>query len=120
MSRVGHQPDFKISIDDADTPAVVRVEGDLDSFTAAQLREELAGAVAYEATIIDLGEVPFVDSSGLGALVGGVRRMREAGRSVAICSARPGVRRLLGMTGFDRLVPVAGSPAEARGLVAEQ
>ena len=120
MSRVGQQADFRISIDDDDVPAFIQVEGELDSTTAAQLREQLAGAVGYEATVIDLRDVAFVDSAGLGALVGGVRRIREAGRSVAICCTRPSVRRLLGMTGFDRLVPVASSPAEARSLVAEQ
>jgi anti-sigma B factor antagonist len=117
MTRVGQQPGFRISIADDDVPAVVRVEGELDSFSAAQLREHLAAAVAYEATVIDMEEVAFVDSSGLGALVGGVRRMREAGRRVALCCTRPSVGRLLAMTGVDRLVPVAGSLSEARSLV---
>lgn len=120
MDRVGQPADFRISTAEDDGAAIVRMEGELDSFSAARLREELAGAVAYEATIIDMREVPFVDSSGLGALVGGLRRIREAGRGVALCCTRPSVRRLLAMTGVDRLVPVTGSPVEARGLVDEQ
>ena len=120
MTRLGQEPEFRISIADDDVPAVVRVEGELDSFSAPQLREHLAAAVAYEATVIDMQEVAFVDSSGLGALVGGVRRMREAGRGVALCCTRPSVCRLLAVTGVDRLVPVASSPAEARSLIAEQ
>jgi anti-sigma B factor antagonist len=120
MTPAGQQADFKISTSDIDGPTVVRMEGELDSFSAAQVREELAGAVAYEATIIDMREVAFVDSAGLGALVGGLRRIREAGRGVALCCPRPSVRRLLAMTGVDRLVPIADSPTEARTLVAEQ
>jgi anti-anti-sigma factor len=120
MTPVGQPADFRISTTDDEEPAVLRLEGELDSFSAAQLREELAGAVAYQTTIIDMRDVPFVDSAGLGALVGGLRRIREAGRGVALCCPAPSVRRLLTMTGVDRLVPVAGSPAEARSLLAEQ
>ena len=120
MTRVGQQADFRISTEGDDVPAVVRMEGELDSFSAAQLREELAGAVAYEATIMDMREVAFVDSAGLGALVGGLRRIREAGRGVALCCTRPSVRRLLAMTGVDRLVLITDSQAEARRLLVEQ
>lgn len=118
MSGVPQQTDFRISTSDDELPAVVRVEGELDSFTAAQLREHLAGVVENEAVVIDLCEVAFIDSSGLGALVGGVRRIREAGRGVAICCTRPSVLRLLDVTGFDRLVPVVSTRTDARILLA--
>ncbi len=67
---------------------------------------------------MDIREVPFVDSAGLGALVGGIRRLREAGTSVALCCNTPSVRRLLAVTGFDRMVPIIGTLAEAEEAIA--
>ena len=57
--------------------------------------------------LIDLSSVPFMDSAGLGALIGGgIRRAREAGGDVAVACSRPTLTRLLHTTGFDRIVPV--------------
>ena len=47
-----------------------------------------------------------MDSAGLGALIGGIRRAREAGGEVAVACSRPTLTRLLHTTGFDRIVPV--------------
>ena len=60
-----------------------------------------------------MSEVPFVDSAGLGALIGGIRRAREAGGDVAVCCNRPTLVRLLHTTGFDRIVTVTDTLAEA-------
>ena len=47
-----------------------------------------------------------MDSAGLGALIGGIRRTREAGGDVAVACSRPTLTRLLHTTGFDRIVAV--------------
>ncbi len=47
-----------------------------------------------------------MDSAGLGALIGGIRRAREAGGDVAVACSRPTLTRLLHTTGFDRIVSV--------------
>lgn len=103
--------------DDRD-PSVIRVEGDLDSFMAAGLREGFGRVIGRAGTIVDIREVPFVDSSGLGALLGGIRRVREAGGTVALCCTRPSVLRLLAITGVDRAVAVTESPDEAGTVIA--
>ena len=72
-----------------------------------------AGSPTAEALLIDLSDVPFMDSAGLGALIGGIRRTREAGGEVAVACSRPSLTRLLHTTGFDRIVPVAESVDEA-------
>ena len=55
---------------------------------------------------LDASSVPFMDSAGLGALIGGIRRAREAGGDVAVACSRSTLTRLLHTTGFDRIVPV--------------
>ena len=63
--------------------------------------------------LIDLSEVPFMDSAGLGALIGGIRRAREAEGDVSVACSRPTLTRLLHTTGFDRIEPVTETVADA-------
>ncbi len=108
---------FSVVVDDIADPAVIRVAGELDSFSACELRKGIADVLGREGTIIDIRDVPFFDSAGLGAIVGGIRRLREAGASVALCCTRSSVLRLLLMTGLDLIVAITDSPAEARGVI---
>lgn len=61
--------------------------------------------------------MPFIDSAGLGALIGGIRRIRELGGRVAISCPRAGMLRLFHTTGFDRIAPVAPSVVGAAELL---
>jgi anti-sigma B factor antagonist len=93
--------------------AICRPVGELDSATAPQLREALAGDPPARRLIIDLSGVPFTDSAGLGALIGGIRRIREAGGDVAIGGAQPAVLSVLRTAGFDRILPIHATYEEA-------
>ena len=92
---------------------VCRPVGELDAFTVSQFRQALAEMASSPQLIIDMSAVPFVDSAGLGALIGGIRRARELGGDVAVACNRPTLVRLLRTTGFDRIVTVAESVQEA-------
>ena len=92
---------------------ICRPVGELDSFTVSQFRQALAEMASPGCLLIDLSGVPFVDSAGLGALIGGIRRSRELGGQVAVACSRPNLVRLLHSTGFDRIVTVADTVAEA-------
>lgn len=76
-------------------------------------RQALAEVSDSSCLVIDLSAVPFVDSAGLGALIGGIRRTRERGGRVAVACSRPTLLRLLRNTGFDRIVTVAETVSEA-------
>ena len=97
---------LEIHVDRADEYTVCRPEGELDAYTVGQFREALRELSSEPRLLIDLSGVPFLDSAGLGALIGGVRRAREGGGDVAVCCARPAVSRLLHTTGFDRVAAV--------------
>jgi anti-sigma B factor antagonist len=105
---------LEIKVDQADDYTVCRPAGELDAFTVGHFRESLTELGVGGRLLIDLTGVPFLDSAGLGALIGGVRRAREAGGDVAVFGARPAVARLLHTTGFDRVASVADSERDAR------
>jgi anti-sigma B factor antagonist len=102
-----------IQIDSADGYTICRPVGELDAFTVSQFRQALAQLASNERLLIDMSGVPFVDSDGLGALIGGIRRARELGGDVAVSCSRPTLTRLLRTTGFDRIVTVTETVEEA-------
>lgn len=104
---------LEIHVDQTGEYTVCRPVGELDAFTVGQFRETLTELGGDRRLVIDLSGVPFLDSAGLGALIGGVRRSREAGGDVAVYGARPAVARLLHTTGFDRVASVSESEEEA-------
>ncbi len=102
-----------IQIDANEGYTLCRPVGELDAFTVSQFRQALAQLATSSRLLIDMSAVPFVDSAGLGALIGGIRRARELGGDVAVSCSRPTLTRLLRTTGFDRIVTVAGTVEEA-------
>lgn len=109
---------LEIKVDQSGGYTVCRPIGELDAFTVGQFRETLTELGGGQRLLIDLSGVPFLDSAGLGALIGGVRRSREAGGDVAVYGARPAVARLLHTTGFDRVASVSDSEQEAAAALA--
>lgn len=94
---------------------VLRPEGDLDVYTVGSLRDAI-GTMIDDGTphvVVDLDGVPFMDSSGLGALMGGVRRLREAGGDLAIACTREQHLKLFTITGFGEGVSIAPTVEEA-------
>jgi len=90
--------------------SVAEVTGDIDMSTVAGLRNRLFGlADGGESLIIDLNRVTFIDSAGLGVLIGAARRAGQHGASLhAVCS-RPQTRKLLWLTGVDRRIPLSAT-----------
>ncbi len=95
--------------------AVLQVTGEVDVYNAPALREQVRELAAKGAVhlIADLGRVDFIDSTGLGALVGGVKRLREAGGSLALAISTPRILRIFQLTGLTKALAVQPSVADA-------
>ncbi len=111
---------LEIHIEETDSYTLCRPSGELDAYTVGTFREALSRLAGQSQLLIDLSEVPFMDSAGLGALIGGIRRAREADGAVAVACSRPALTRLLHTTGFDRIVPVTESVEDAEDALAEE
>lgn len=98
--------------------SVVAVRGEIDLHTAPQLRERLVALVEDGASrvVVDLTEVGFMDSSGLGVLVGLLKRVRESGGQLAVVCGEGTVLKVLSITGLDQVIPVSASLDEATGV----
>ncbi|MCE5237243.1 STAS domain-containing protein [bacterium] len=90
--------------------------GELDAYTGPQLREELAEAVADGARwlVLDMSRVEYIDSVGLGIIVGAAKRTVEQGGNLAVVAARPNVLRVFEISGTRELLNVVETLDEAR------
>ena len=101
------QPSFAIAVERrAGGAAVLSVAGELDLATAGQLRRtvgDLMGMGTRQVTV-DLAEVGFIDSTGLGAILWAEHRLQAVGGDLAAVHCCPPVQRAFGLAGLGRLV----------------
>ena len=95
--------------------AVVTLTGRLDLLSAPQVKTRLAEEVAAgrKKIVVDLGDVSFIDSSGLGALIGGLKAARVAGGDLRIARATEQAQVILRLTTLDRVMKPYGGLDEA-------
>jgi len=105
--------DLDITVRSERGAVIAAVTGEIDISTVARLRERLFELADSGGTlIVDLNRVTFIDSAGLGALVGTARRVAAHGGSLHAICAQEQPRRLLWMTGVDRRIPLAATVDE--------
>ena len=103
-------------VDDVRTDlAIIRVVGRLNMVTAPRLRDLVAEAVASGRSrlVVDLAAVEFMDSSGLGALIGALKTTRQAGGDLRIAAAGEQVSMVLQLSNVDRILKPYGSADDA-------
>lgn len=82
---------------------VLALSGDVDLASASDLRMLLVELGGSAPAFVDLAELEFIDSTGLGVLVGALRGLRAAGGDLRIAGARAGIARVLSVTGLNRV-----------------
>jgi anti-sigma B factor antagonist len=90
-----------------DGVAVVRLAGRLDMGSADLLKRRVASLVGegHTRVAVDLRGVEFIDSSGLGALISGLKSTRSAGGDLRIAAPNEQTRMVLSLTGMERVLP---------------
>lgn len=89
--------------------ASVVVVGEVDVSNAGSLRaavDEVLGAEGVESIDVDMSSVPYIDSTGIGVLVGSAHKAHDAGVAFALVGAQDNVVRILGMLGVDEVINV--------------
>jgi anti-sigma B factor antagonist len=94
---------------------VIEVAGEIDVYTAPRLREQIVQLVdegKYH-LIVDMENVEFLDSTGLGVLVGGLKRVRAHDGSLHLVCTQERILKIFRITGLTKVFPLHGSVAEA-------
>jgi anti-sigma B factor antagonist len=94
---------------------VISLAGEVDLYTAPELKQELLNAIAGGAkeVVVDFTDTTFIDSTTLGVLVGGVKRLRPNGGRLSIVCSDPNIIKIFEITGLDRVFPIYPTRAEA-------
>ncbi|HUR48323.1 MAG TPA: STAS domain-containing protein [Acidimicrobiales bacterium] len=112
---MGESTAFDVQVEAGGDETTVSVSGELDAYTAPQLRkildEIIDGSVA--SVVVDLRSTSFIDSTGLGVLVGAARKARSHDGELIVDSPAHSVHRVLQITGLTLSIPVRNAPAEA-------
>jgi anti-sigma B factor antagonist len=116
-------PQFSLSEENLDEQRhVVAVTGEIDLFTAPELKAVLSEAVEAGRTriVVDLTETSFLDSTALGVLIGAVKRLRSRDGVLTIVNTDPNIAKTFEITGLDQIFTIRPTRDEAiRALDAE-
>jgi anti-sigma B factor antagonist len=104
--------DFEITSFESGRWLVVQPSGEIDMVNAPTLRAALV-EFDRDHVIVDLSNVEFIDSTGLGVLVGAAARARKRDGEMRVVCPRPGIRKVFAITGLDAVFMIAADLAEA-------
>jgi anti-sigma B factor antagonist len=85
---------------------VLAPSGVIDSSSVWVFRQAVADLPQGAPVVVDLHAVAFIDSAGLGALIGAIRRVRQLGGDLNLAAPRPSIKRVLSTTGLNRLADI--------------
>ena len=99
---------------------VIELGGEVDLYTAPEFKERLLQLIEEGKTriVVDLTKATFIDSTTLGVLVGGVKRLRPSGGSLALVCSDQNILKIFEITGLDRVFPIHSSRDEALSALA--
>lgn len=86
---------------------LIRLEGELDHHTAEELRSKVTTVLEKQKSkhiILNLEGLSFMDSSGLGVILGRYKQLQSIGGEMVVCSISPSVKRLFDMSGLFKII----------------
>lgn len=119
VSKEPTEVKLSVSMTERDDVVIVTVAGEVDVYTAPQLRSALEERVAagQNKIVVDLQEVGFLDSTGLGVLVGQLKVLRKVEGTLQVVCSDERILRLFGITGIDQILSVHKSLDSALAAV---
>lgn len=93
----------------------ISLAGEVDVYTSPQLKQRLVAAIDGGCldVVVNLQELEFIDSSGLGVLVSSLRRVKEQGGTMRLVCSKESILKIFRITGLDKVFPIFVSVEEA-------
>ena len=103
-----------------DSTHVIELGGEVDLYTAPEFKERMVELIedGKKRIVVDLSSATFIDSTTLGVLVGGVKRLRPGGGSLALVCTDQNITKIFEITGLDRVFAIHESREEALSALA--
>src|SRR6059036_2906617 len=116
-------PEFALTEDPLDADRhVVAVRGEIDLFTAPELKQKLTDAIegGKSRIVVDLTDTTFLDSTALGVLIGAVKRLRSRDGRLTIVNVDENIAKTFEITGLDQIFPISATRDEAIKALADE
>ena len=100
--------DLRLDVSERDGWSVLQVGGEIDVATAPRLREQLIKLVNDQRfmIVVDLGAVDFIDSTGLGVLIGALKRVRTHDGNLVLVCTEPRIVKVFEITGLNQVFDI--------------
>jgi anti-sigma B factor antagonist len=107
--------DLELETSQHDGVAVLTLRGEIDVYTAPRMRQAIVDLVDAGSLniVVDMGMVDFLDSTGLGVLVEGLKRVRTRGGNLSLVVTQDKIVKIFDITGLNKAFPIFGSLEDA-------
>jgi anti-sigma B factor antagonist len=107
--------DLRIQTKSEENRVIVSISGDIDAYHSPKLKEEMEKYTSGEVKeiLLELSDVPYIDSAGLGTLVSILRETRNGKKSLKLIGLRPNIKRIFEMTRLDKIFEVYDTVEES-------
>ena len=98
-----------------DHAALIDLDGEIDVYTAPQLKQQIIELLdgGTRRVLINLSHVDYLDSTALGVLIGGLKRLRERDGTLDLICPNPRIKRIFEITGLDKIFDMYATDEEA-------
>ena len=107
---------LKMNTKSVDSEAsIIDLEGEVDVYTAPQLKQQIITLLdgGVKRVIVNLTAVDYLDSTALGVLIGGLKRLRERDGTLDLICPKPRIKRIFEITGLDKIFDIYSTEEEA-------
>jgi anti-sigma B factor antagonist len=113
---------FDIDTEQLDGGAyVISLSGEVDLYTAPDFKQKLLEVIGQggKDVVVDFSNTTFIDSTTLGVLVGGVKRLRPNGGQLSLICADRNITKIFEITGLDKVFPIYETRDEAMAQIGQ-
>lgn len=114
--------DLRIKTGTSEGIPVIQLSGEVDAYTCSMFRDAMIEIIEQgnPNVVVSMAEVEYIDSSGLGTLVGGLKRASEHSGRIAVVAGAGQIRKVFEITGLEKVFPIFEDELDAARALAKK